>query len=210
MSSLIGLRRTLKWDDFKGTPPPGTNFSAQTASDFTVSNPTFQNVAGRKVQRVDQLILTVVFDEKKSWKVPMNNWSLQKQQDLLDHEQGHYDITALIARDLFIRLMGGKNKVYNDKAEGVDDIAGLKRIYKANEKKAQDQYDDDTMNSQANTFQPSVGPPPTKGSTQAKWERVIASGFTTVRPSGDTAPDGTPYKVELMEILVKAGMFPQP
>ena len=207
MSSLIGLRRTLTWDDFKGSPPPGSKFSAQTASDFVVSNPTFQNVAGGKVQRVDQLIVTVVFDKNSSWKIPMNNWSLQQQQDLLDHEQGHYDITALIARDLFIRLMAGKNKVYNDKAAGVEDIESWKRIYKANENKAQVQYDDVTMNSQANTFLPSVGPPPTKGSTQDKWERVIASGFTTVRPSGDTAPDGTPYKVELMDILVKAGMF---
>ncbi len=208
MSTLIGLFKTLTWADFKG-PAPQSRFSALTACDFTVSNLTFQNV-GRKVQRVDQLIVTVVFDDKKSWKVPMSNWSLQQQQDLLDHEQGHYNLTALFARDFFITIMASKNKLYNDRAEGVKEVEDWKRIYKANERMAQVQYDDDTMNSQANTFQPLMGPPATKGSTQQKWERVIATGFTTVRPSGETSPDGTPYKVEIMEILKNAGMFPQP
>lgn len=142
----------------------------------------------------------------------MSAWPATLQQDLLDHEQGHYDITALCARDCFIALMGTKNSIHDDVGKGQRDFQWWIDLHRDRETKIQKEYDNDTGHSQANVFTPSTNtftpPVPTKGSKQAKWEGLIASAFTTVRPSGETAPDGATYKVELMDILVKAGITP--
>ena len=77
--------------------------------------------------------------------------------------------------------------------------------------KVQKEYDNATGHSQANVFVPSTNmftPPHRKSSTQIKWERLIASGFTTPRTTSESAPDATrtPYKLELVQVLQQAGI----
>lgn len=140
----------------------------------------------------------------------MSSWPAQLQQELLEHEQGHYDITALIARDLFIQLMKSKGSVYSSEADGSRNYRDWINIYTSHLNRVQKAYDDDTGHSQANVFTPSTNlftpPVPTKSSTQLKWERLIASAFSTPRTPAESAPDGTPYKVELVKTLVDAGI----
>ena len=210
-SQITNLRRTLTWADFRGNPPLSTQWAAQTFSNFTVTPPTFQNagVSG-KVTLVDQVTVAVTFDQSRSWRINMSQWPPALQQDLLEHEQGHYDITALNARDLFIQLMSLKNSVFANRGDGQRDFNYYVTLYRDRSTRIQSEYDNDTGHSQANVFTPSTNlftpPTPSKGSKQAKWERMILSAFTTARGSGDSAPDGATYKVELMETLINNGI----
>jgi hypothetical protein len=139
----------------------------------------------------------------------MVQWPAQLQQELLEHEQGHYDITALVARDLFIHLMQLKGSNYPNAAAGQRDFVDWVNMYQSKRQKIQTAYDAETGHSQANVFVPSTNlftPPHQKGAPQIKWEGLIASAFTTPRPSGELAPDKAPYKVELEDVLIKAGI----
>jgi hypothetical protein len=209
-SALFGLFKPLTWGNFKGRPPAGTPWAAMTASNFTVTPGAFEPV-GRKFRMRDELKVTVSFDENTSWRIDMSQWPASLEKELLEHEQGHYDITALVARDLFITLMKFKNSEYASQAEGLKNIRDFERIYRENHlKRIQKAYDDDTGHSQANVFTPSTNmftpPVPTKSSTQTKWEGLIAKAFTTPRVPAESAPDGTPYKAELVKVLVDAGI----
>lgn len=206
-SFLLNLKKQLDWRDFQGPVPGGTTFAAATASSFTVSNPTFQRGT---FMLNDSVTVTVVFDPRTSWKLPeLSQQPPQLQQELLEHEQGHYDITALVARDLFIHLMALKGSSYPNAAAGQRDFVDWVNMYQAKWQKIQTTYDAETGHSQANVFVPSTNlftPPHQKGAPQAKWEGLIASAFTTPRPSGGTAPDGTPYKMQLEDVLINAGI----
>jgi hypothetical protein len=104
-SQLIGLIKKLDWSEFRRQVPANTSFAAQIHSTFTVSAPTFQR-SGGSFQLTDMVTVRIVFDPSRSWRIPsMNQWPTQLQQELLEHEQGHYDITAAMARDCFIAIM---------------------------------------------------------------------------------------------------------
>jgi hypothetical protein len=206
-SFLVNRKKQLAWSDFQRPAPAGTTFAAATDSSFSVSNPTFQRGS---FQLNDSVTVTVVFNPHTSWRLPeMVQWPAQLQQELLEHEQGHYDITALVARDLFIHLMQLKGSNYPNAAAGQRDFVDWVNMYQSKRQKIQTAYDAETGHSQANVFVPSTNlftPPHQKGAPQIKWEGLIASAFTTPRPSGELAPDKAPYKVELEDVLIKAGI----
>jgi hypothetical protein len=207
-SRLNNLFRKLTWDDFRGPVPRGTSFAAATSSTFRLSAPHFargKDESGKDGWRLtDDLVVTVVFDNQKSWRIDMSQWPDQLQKFLLDHEQGHYDITALVARDLFIKLMSLKTHVYPSEADGRKDIKGWENTYGDRKDSVQEAYDAETGHSQANVFTPSTNlftPPPQKGAPQREWEKLIASAFTKPREPLVLAPDGVPYKVELTTLV---------
>jgi hypothetical protein len=204
-SKLVGLRRTLTWSDFQGQPPPGATFVAATSAHvvFDPSPPPIEPTAGG-FRLADALTMRIEFRNRLSW-------VLQLQQELLDHEQGHYDITALVSRDLFIRLMQQKPVVLPSRAAAARNIQDWVNIYLQKINKIQIAYDNDTGHSQANVFVASTNsftPPHQKGSPQVKWEDLIRRGFSDLRPSGETAldKDDTPYKVEIEDVLLQAGI----
>jgi hypothetical protein len=207
-SNLIGLIRKLNWADFKGPVPSGTTFAAATNVGFIVTTPRFVR-DGSKVRLDDNVTVTVKFDEAKSWRISMQSWPAQLEQELLEHEQVHYDITALCARDLFIQLMALKSSSWTNAAEGTRDFNWWVTLYREKEDKIQKKYDSETGHSQANVFVPSTNmftPPHQKGGPQQLWEKLVAGAFTTVNPKGGSAPDGTPYKIQLMDHLIKNGI----
>jgi len=211
-SQLIGLRRTLAWSDY-GLPPKNPQFAAQTASNILVTPPHFQR-SGKAFQLVDNVTLTVKFDKDQSWRIDMSQWPSALEQNVLDHEQAHYDITALSARDLFIQLMGEKIRVFSSEHDGQVSFNYWVNLYRANWKKIDVEYDLETGHSQANVFVPSTNlftPPQQfqKGQPQQQWERLIDQAFTTPRPSGERSmADQALYKMELMDVLVQAGIKP--
>lgn len=87
---LWGERRELTWDDFKGRPDEGSEFSALTVSGFTA----LQWSCDEKGQFTFQGA-QAHFDRSKSWVK-----SEGKSDELLQHEQGHFDITEIYARKL--------------------------------------------------------------------------------------------------------------
>src|SRR5688500_17973647 len=125
-SKLENLKRVLTWADFKpkqSTPPaPGTfavaAFTDSAFSQFNWSLAVVPNSKPTAYQRADSLTITLVLRPAgwvASW-VSMR--PAQEKKDLLNHEQGHYNITALMARDLFVDLMLLKSKRFTDSQKG--------------------------------------------------------------------------------------------
>jgi hypothetical protein len=94
-AALSGFPRVLNWGDFRQVKTaPDPSAAALTASGY-------QLAAGWKARlkdgeyRVHNLRVSVSLSHT-SWAIP----SARSNSTLLLHEQGHYDITGLIARDL--------------------------------------------------------------------------------------------------------------
>lgn len=209
-SQLVNLFRTLTWANYQGPVRPANSpFAAQTALNFTVNPPSFQQ-SGGVFTLVDQVTVTVVFDPQKSWVRPqIAQASATTAQFLLDHEQGHYDICALFARDCFIKLMSLKTLTWQTQGSGTNDFNWYFNLYHDRWLKTDAEYDSETGHSQANVFVPSTNmftPPPQKGQPQLQWEGLIDRAFHTVRLTGEIAPDGHPYKMELSDVLRNAGI----
>ncbi len=198
-SKLIGLTRKLEWREFIGTPTPKELAElrqvAATAPDKTVGFAGIRSsftVTGSTI--TDDIVVTVNFDG--GWK-QLGGLSARGEQFLLDHEQGHYDFTALMARDCFIDLMQLKAKTF-PKTEQDGIVADYKRKLAAIQKK----YDDDTNHGAWVT--PSFLPE-RKESFQTKWEGFIERARTQERTPQVTAPDAATYKVPLLKVLDDGG-----
>jgi hypothetical protein len=208
-SQLVNLLRRLAWTDYWGPVAPGSTYAAETWMNFTVTRPRFEpGPSGFTL--ADEVTITVIFDPHRSWVLPaINTSSAQQQQFLLDHEQAHYDICALCARDCFIKLMWLKTRTWPTSADGAKDFNWYFNLYHCRWEKTDHEYDIETGHSQANVFVPSTSlftPPPQKGQPQRQWEHLIDLAFHTVRPTGEIAPGGKPYKMELGDVLRNAGI----
>lgn len=100
---LEGHEETLGWQDFQATPPAKhSGDDAQTEARFDMQyDYEWDDRHGHQGYRVDHVQVTVSVDRPSMWVV-----AASKTAELLKHEQGHYDIVALIARDLFQELTG--------------------------------------------------------------------------------------------------------
>lgn len=97
-----GFRRTLRWADFREVnQSPDPPHTARTVAPFRTSNFIIRKRAGGKYA-IDphSLTTTVSIDSQASWRVKG-----QQTADLLRHEQGHYNISALASRDLLADLL---------------------------------------------------------------------------------------------------------
>lgn len=91
----------LKWADFRGTPDPQSNFYASTAYNFSYS-------FGKILPVGDSLIISdfefvLEFDEFKSWVVKG-----KETDELLAHEQGHFNLGILNGREVINLIKGAK------------------------------------------------------------------------------------------------------
>ena len=133
-SKLVGLKRKLAWDDFKGPVPAGSSFLSGTdmGVDRKVGGTAFGTSSfegsGSSFKLKDAVVITINFDEKKSWK---NTGSLNATQEqlLLEHEQGHYDIAALVARDMFIAIMALKAQTFPTAQDGLNTLNTVANNY---------------------------------------------------------------------------------
>jgi len=81
--------KRLNWEDFKGNPPAEATNAALTSSSIII-NFTYSNESLRYQ-------VSCAFDKNRSW-------GRIKNDHILAHEQGHFDITELHARKLFKNL----------------------------------------------------------------------------------------------------------
>jgi hypothetical protein len=101
MPHLIGHQETLAWTDFQGPVPANPTASAFTSTSYNVTTSSTWVILPRPHDyRFTDLTVQVSIDRAKMWSVVAD-----QSDDLLTHEQGHYEITALIARDLFNALL---------------------------------------------------------------------------------------------------------
>jgi hypothetical protein len=150
-ASLINwsASRKLTWDDFKAAPDPASTNAALTSSSINVE-------FGFDEEEL-QYTIKCRFDKTKSW-VRIRN------QVILLHEQGHFDIAELHARKLNQAL-----KTYRFNAQTVND--DVNRIYDSVmmlHHAAQSEYDKETDFSR-------------KKDTQDIWLKQLADNLQTLK-----------------------------
>ena len=126
--------RKLTWDDFKAAPLKIGNTAAMTTTHLGFS----YNISNGKITyKID-----CRFEKNKSWGLVKNEW-------ILKHEQGHFDIAEIFARQL--------NKLVNEyqfnKSSFQKDLDAIYKSVVAEKEKFQQQYDDETDYSRIKTKQ---------------------------------------------------------
>ena len=129
-SDLIAWNESkrLVWDDFKATPLKNSDAVALTATHLGFS----YNMKNGKIF----FTIECGFEKDKSWGLVKNDW-------ILKHEQGHFDIAEIFARKLYKEVSEyqfNRNTFQQD----------LDKIYNtviAEKETLQQQYDDETHNS---------------------------------------------------------------
>ena len=124
--------RLLKWDDFEGKPVKNTPYHAQTHGSL---NYTFDSDG----PGVYTFRLNVKFDKNKSWSKPK-----EQTDNLLNHEQGHFNIYEIYGRMIMKQIT--ESKVLND-PEFSEKIEKLFRKSFSDLQKFQREYDDETNHS---------------------------------------------------------------
>lgn len=198
-SKLLNLTRVLTWSDFarvNKSPAPGQTMEvAQTATDIVPSGFGIEHIpGGSSVRLKDSVQVEIQFKPKDSW---VFNWVFTQSQSyqdaLLNHENGHYKIVGLIARDFFLALMALKANTYPNASALQTDLRQVSDSIAAKAQPAQDKYDDETKNG-------------TDASKQATWDGYILKAFTTPVSPAQQAADGTPIKIPFLTVLSQAGI----
>jgi predicted secreted Zn-dependent protease len=127
---LIGwnVAKRLTWNDYKAKPDPNSDAAATTTTYLGIQYDFKNNKISYKIE--------CSFSKNKSW-------GLYKTDYILSHEQGHFDITEIFARQLNKRMseyVFDKNTYQKDLQKIYNDIQQEKEVL-------QDQYDDETDHS---------------------------------------------------------------
>jgi hypothetical protein len=208
-STLNGLFLSLAWPNFPtrqgNAPGPGeTAHAAFTSASANFSGPSFVPIAGSRPAQFnigDDLNVRITFNHNNSF---VMSWVLngpqQDQDDMLNHEQGHYDITALVGRDFFVDVMLLKSQTFASSRAAGDAVALVQGQSLGVIQRIQRLYDRDVQSEQdANNW---------RGPNQQVWDRFIQTALTQARSTGTTAPDGTPHRVRLIDVLAQNGKRP--
>jgi hypothetical protein len=179
-SQLVNLHRQLTF----GTPPlwngdfqlvnfpvpdPGQEVeTAQTAAHWGTAGLWVDPMdkTGKTWKLKDSIVVTItLYPKPKCW---VANWVFTKKDqayrdDLLKHEQGHYDITALLGRDVYNALIA---LIPNTYASGQGEAAAAAEINKIKNvgQPMSDLYDAQTKNG-------------TDAAQQAAWNGYISTAF---------------------------------
>lgn len=217
-STLQGVDRQLTWADFtrknEAAPPAGVHrMAAETFSGIDFHRPGTRTSLGgpNTVFFPDSFTVTVQFDPaKSSVKSWVFNLDPAAQDDLLKHEQGHYSITALLARDLFEDLMVVQATFFPSAAAALSAFNKVKASTFDKLNGVQNLYDRETNHGE-------------NADQQGQWLNLIDWARTMPRRSyrpcqvaswyTDPAPwdqpplgyDHTPLKRRLIEVLKEAG-----
>lgn len=195
-SRLVGLVKKLSWNDFssKQAKPPGPGVFADAALTSVAVGLSGASLSGDTgdLSLADTITVTISLAHK-SFK---NSWLAQRtpaeQVTLLAHEQGHYDLGALIGRDYFLQVMQLKGNSYADSAALQVDLNAVAAATIARIQEVSDDYDTATKNSSDTV-------------AQAKWLGYIKKAFTQPKFPAETAADGTAIKLEILGVLGDAG-----
>lgn len=176
------LTRVLTWADFNppkkmSAPTAGEiKMAAQTAVDW-IQTPTELKVKPVKDSKptvyklAKEPTATVRLNTAKMWVASFvfDDWSQTKRDALLAHEQIHYLMGALSARDYANDFATIGAKQYDSSSAGIDDIKdALARNSQAKAQELSDAYDDDTKHD-----------PTGFKAEQAKWAAAVIGARTT-------------------------------
>ncbi|NZA28594.1 hypothetical protein H0E84_19655 [Luteimonas sp. SJ-92] len=181
LAPATALNRVLVWEDFKrrkmAAPSAGQiAIAAQTAVGWTVAPADLKvrAVKGSKpvvYKLVQEPTTTVRLDGQKMWVASFvfDDWPESKREALLDHEQIHYLIGALSARDYARDFAAIAANAYDSSEDGIEDIKqAMERNSQARAQALQDAYDDQTKHD-----------PTGFKAEQAKWKTAVVGARTT-------------------------------
>jgi hypothetical protein len=206
-SQLTGLLKTLAWTDY-GTPRPGPRptgpaTAALTHAGFTRNHATFTPAAGSRPTAFlldDNLSVAITFGAPPrsfvmAW--VFSTMSSADQAFLLAHEQGHYNINALIVRDFFVDVMLLKQQTFATRQEGINRVTQIKAASLDKIQAAQNLYDREVHAEQARGVM--------NGPMQQAWSGFIQAAFTQARVPASAAPNGTRHKARLLDLVRASG-----
>ena len=101
-------KRKLGGDDFKGTPPKGSELSAESGVYFKVYYDSTKKA----------WVVVAIFDTNESWMTPDG----KKDAALINHEQRHFDLAELFARKLRKKIKDLPKK--DQTQENIDKLVG--------------------------------------------------------------------------------------
>jgi len=195
-SSLFGLRRTLTWGDFPTVQADAPADDAPAADGANTSvHPTLNFVWSGDPPNIvirDGLVVRVNFDTagsyKYSWVAAM---SAADRATLLTHEQGHYDIAALLAREYFFQMVALRANTYPsaDAVNADKEAARLATIGRQQE--IFDLYDAGTSHG-------------TDPSGQATWSGYVRTAFTQPAIPPSAPVSGVQVMKSILDVLSDA------
>ncbi len=146
--AVSGHNQTLRWSDFPGTPPAGETLDAYTSSTYNLN---WGFAPGRTDEyRLANISVAVVLRRAQMW----SRRSAQSAR-LLKHEQGHYDIVAMTARDLSTDLTALASQVFTSESDLRDAVNDLDRAARSQIVNADSAYDTQTDHGNIATAQAS-------------------------------------------------------
>jgi hypothetical protein len=152
------------------------------------------HVAGGGVRIRDSIHVDIRYQRHQSW---VANWVFNRPQSyqdgLLAHEQGHYNLLALLGRDFFLSLMRLKAITYPSRGGVQADMDAAFMATAGKGQALQDRYDADTQTG-------------TNATQQARWLGFITTAFTMPVSPPQTAADGTPVKMPILAVLTRNGI----
>ena len=197
-SRLTNLSKTLTWNDFPHArrPEPGPNATvhgAQIGVEIVNQGLGLEHPAGGGVLIRDSIHVDIRYRREQSW---VATWVFNRPQSyqdgLLAHEQGHYNLVALLGRDFFLSLMLLKANTYPDASAAQADLTAAAATASKGQA-LQDRYDAATQNG-------------TNATQQARWLGFINTAFTMPVSPPQTAADGVPIKVPILAVLAQNGI----
>jgi len=200
-SVLTGVDRKLRWSDFNvvAAPPAGAPAAAtaMTNPGHTAAGGLPRNIAAAGMTPIfmipDTLVVNV-FLQSDSWRLAsVSAWSGADQVWLIKHEQGHYDLYALMVRDFFERIRSLIGQPFTDAAELHALMLDHREATLGKAKTLQKAYEDDTENSR-------------NGDEQWAWWCAIQRAREAHRTPLTRGADGRYLRVELLDALVAAGL----
>jgi hypothetical protein len=135
--ALHGFRHVVSWAEFKTvqSAPDGSDEDAFTRAVFNTPFSSIQRADGKWVVTQTRLNVTIRMDTRNSWVVRGH-----QSAELLAHEQGHYSITALGARDCHTDILAIVDDSADDVQSHVNSIVSTAQSLIAS---VNDMYDED-------------------------------------------------------------------
>ncbi|MBL8588055.1 MAG: hypothetical protein JNK46_05950 [Methylobacteriaceae bacterium] len=194
-STLIGVGRRLTWDDFKEQQPPPEAPHAAAGAFMT------RSVAGgapKKIQHpgasapiyflADDITIRIELGDKTFRSPAVAKMAAGAKAELLAHEQGHYDLYALVLRDWFYELTTLTGRSYDDQAALVRLLSTLKASYLDRIGEIQQIYDSDTEHN-------------FNSAEQKTWLRAIRRARKLKRQPIVEGKNGKPLERRLFDVL---------
>ena len=197
-SQLVGLFKTMRWSDY-GTPRAGArtrgSAAAKTHTTVNIPVPQFARAPGSsQFALVDDFTVTAGFGASQSFVMAwLLNQSPAFQAGMLNHEQHHYDITALVCRDFFVDVMLLKPQRFASEQAGKNAVNALKQGSILKLATIHGLYDTEVHPEHLNNN--------VTGPRQQAWDGYVSTAFSQARVPASQSPDGKAHKKRLIDVL---------